>query len=174
MPLGAVQEQRLVGDHLGGVALDALLVCVPPQADERPRNLGHRATAALKNLPPARAQTVSAGNSRVFPADIGSNGADICGTKGRERWTPTLSACASSEMVRRGPTALHREASSLIPADATFTTVEFALRDLFRRDRVWRERRQTSEASLLGGGASFGLREIAGLVSSLSTAKRPA
>ena len=40
--------------------------------------------------------------------------------------------------------------SSLTTADATFTTVEFALRDLFRRDRVWRERRHTSEVTPSG------------------------
>ena len=40
--------------------------------------------------------------------------------------------------------------SSLTTADATFTTVEFALRDLFRRDRVWRERRHTLEANPSG------------------------
>ena len=40
--------------------------------------------------------------------------------------------------------------SSLTTADATFTTVEFALRDLFRRDRVWRERRHTSEVNPSG------------------------
>jgi hypothetical protein len=40
--------------------------------------------------------------------------------------------------------------SSLTTADATFTTVEFALRDLFRRDRVWRERRHSLEANPSG------------------------
>ncbi len=40
--------------------------------------------------------------------------------------------------------------SSLTTADATFTTVEFALRDLFRRDRVWREQRHSLEANPSG------------------------
>ena len=35
--------------------------------------------------------------------------------------------------------------SSLTTADATFTTVEYALREVFRRDRVWRERRRSRE-----------------------------
>ena len=47
--------------------------------------------------------------------------------------------------------------SSLTTADATFTTVEFALRDLFRRDRVWRERRHTLEANASGAAPAAAL-----------------
>jgi hypothetical protein len=34
---------------------------------------------------------------------------------------------------------------SLTTADATFTTVDYALREVFRRDRVWQERRRKED-----------------------------
>jgi len=53
-----------------------------------------------------------------------------------------LSAATARELAEYA--AWVELSSSLTTADATFTTVEFALCDLYRRDRVWRERQRTS------------------------------
>jgi hypothetical protein len=87
------------------------------------------------------------GRTRRRVAGAGGEG-ELTVKRGLSFAAPTafrVLAFAFSGTSQSGPTALHpEESSSRTTADATFTTVQFALRDLFRRDRVWRERRHTS------------------------------
>src|SRR5450432_2844835 len=43
--------------------------------------------------------------------------------------------------------------SSLTTADATSTTIEYALREVFRRDRLWQERRRSGARSPAADGS---------------------
>jgi hypothetical protein len=63
--------------------------------------------------------------------------------KSRQRTEVELTTDIASEFAEYA--AWVEMSSSLTTADAKSTTVEFALRDLFRRDRVWRERQSSSE-----------------------------
>ena len=71
--------------------------------------------------------------------------------KSRQKTEIELTTATASEFAEYA--AWVETSSSLNTADAKSTTVEFALRDLFRRDRVWREqqgaaaRRSTASAS---------------------------
>jgi hypothetical protein len=58
--------------------------------------------------------------------------------KSRQKTEVELTTAITSEFGEY--TAWVETSSSLNTADAKSTTVEFALRELFRRDRVWRER----------------------------------
>ena len=58
--------------------------------------------------------------------------------KSRQKTEIELSAATAREFAEYA--AWVEMSSSLNTADAKSTTVEFALRDLFQRDRVWRER----------------------------------
>jgi hypothetical protein len=57
--------------------------------------------------------------------------------KSRQKTEIELTTDTASEFAEYA--AWVEMSSSLSTADAKSTTVEFALRDLFRRDRVWRE-----------------------------------
>jgi hypothetical protein len=59
-------------------------------------------------------------------------------SKGRQKTEVDLAPAIASEFAEY--TAWVETSSSLNTADARSTTVEFALRDLFRKDRVWRGR----------------------------------
>jgi hypothetical protein len=60
--------------------------------------------------------------------------------RNRERVEIELSGAMARELAEYA--AWVELSSCLTTADATGTTVEFALREVFRRDRVWQERRR--------------------------------
>jgi hypothetical protein len=64
-----------------------------------------------------------------------------------DRSRETVSLQVSSETARELAeyAAWVEGASSMTTADATFTTVEYALRQVFHRDRIWQERRRSRE-----------------------------
>jgi hypothetical protein len=66
--------------------------------------------------------------------------------RGGEKVEVELSAATARELAEYA--AWVELSSSLATADATFTTVEYALREVFRRDRVWQERRRAGERSV--------------------------
>jgi hypothetical protein len=47
--------------------------------------------------------------------------------------------------------------SSLVTGDALFTTVDYALRELFRRDRLWHEQRKKGDRSRSSTSSAAGL-----------------
>jgi len=62
--------------------------------------------------------------------------------KSRQKTEIELTTATASEFA--GYAAWVEMSSSLNTADAKSATVEFALRDLFRRDRVWREQQSAA------------------------------
>jgi hypothetical protein len=61
--------------------------------------------------------------------------------RSREKIEVALSSAIAGELVEyAGWVEL---SSSLTTADATSTTIEYALREVFRRDRVWQERQRS-------------------------------
>jgi len=78
--------------------------------------------------------------------------------KSRQKTEIELTTATASEFAEYA--AWVETSSSLNTADAKSTTVEFALRDLFRRDRVWREqqsaaaRRSPASASVTASAAA--------------------
>jgi hypothetical protein len=62
--------------------------------------------------------------------------------KSRQKTEIELTTATASEFAEYA--AWVETSSSLSTADAKSTTVEFALRDLFRRDRVWREQQSAA------------------------------
>ncbi|MEP6654569.1 MAG: hypothetical protein ABJA82_14505 [Myxococcales bacterium] len=70
---------------------------------------------------------------RTGPLVLGEN-------RSRAKVEVEMSAAMVRELAEY--TAWVELSSSLTTADATGTTVEFALREVFRRDRVWQERRR--------------------------------
>ena len=62
--------------------------------------------------------------------------------KSRQKTEIELTTATASEFAEYA--AWVETSSSLNTADAKSTTVEFALRDLFRRDRVWREQQSAA------------------------------
>ncbi|MEP6654535.1 MAG: hypothetical protein ABJA82_14335 [Myxococcales bacterium] len=61
-------------------------------------------------------------------------------SRSRESVTVQIHSDTARELAEYAGWVEHLGA--LTNADATFTTVEFALREVFRRDRVWQERRR--------------------------------
>jgi hypothetical protein len=66
----------------------------------------------------------------------------LAGGQDRQRIEVELTAETANELAEYAGWV--EESSSLPSAEATFTTVEYALREVFRRDRLWRERRQVA------------------------------
>jgi len=74
--------------------------------------------------------------------------------RNRERIEIELSGAMARELAEYA--AWVELSSSLTTADAAGTTVEYALREVFRRDRVWQERRRAGagRAALAVGNAA--------------------
>lgn len=84
---------------------------------------------------------------RTGPLVLGEN-------RSRERVEVEIGAAMARELAEYA--AWVELSSSLTTADAMGTTVEFALREVFRRDRVWQERRRAGAGKrgvVVGAGA---------------------
>jgi hypothetical protein len=65
----------------------------------------------------------------------------LAGNQGREKVEIELTAATAHELAEYVKW-VELSAPSMATADATLTTTEYALRELFRRDRVWQQRRR--------------------------------
>jgi hypothetical protein len=78
--------------------------------------------------------------------------------KSRQKTEIELTIATASEFAEYA--AWVETSSSLNTADARSTTVEFALRDLFRKDRIWRERQATPVPSASATPAANASHEV--------------